>query len=284
MASVAENIIYSYTYEFDETKRLTEDIGPIEFARTKELLQRLLPPILAVIVDVGGAAGPYSFWLSSLGYSVHLLDIVPVHIEKAKQIDADPKSSKLAGIHLGDARNLPFGDCFADAVIVHGPLYHLPEYSDRLQVLAEGKRILKRNRKLFAFGITRYAGLIYSITKGLVYDSDYRNMIATEIQTGRRLQSPKEKSCFKSAYFHLPTEMEKEVLEAGLTVERTYGILGPAWQVPDLQNDWNDPERRIVLLELARLTENEPILGPRFVTVSVNEKMKPNVLDKSLGA
>lgn len=267
MPSVVEDIIHSYTHNYDESKRLSSDIGPLEAFRTRELLRRFLPTTPAVVCDVGGATGPYAFWLASLGYTVHLLDLVPLHIEKARAMADDPTSPRLASIQLGDARQLPFDEASADAVILHGPLYHLPDLEDRMACLLETKRVLRPGGMLLAFGITRYAGLIYAITKGLIFDHDYRAMIAHEVQTGRRRRSATDQGCFKSAYFHLPTEMEQEARAAGLEVEHTWGILGPSWQVPDLEESWNDPARREVILEMARLTEHEPLLGPRFVTV-----------------
>lgn len=267
MASVAEDIIHSYTYEFDETTRLSADIGPLEFARTKELLQRLLAPAPATVVDVGGAAGPYSFWLAAQGYSAHLLDIVPRHIERAKARQAEEGSPRLAGMHLGDARKLPFDNCMADAVMVHGPLYHFPDQTDRIAALKEARRIVKPDGLVLAFGITRYAGLIHGITTGKVFDPQYRDMLTTEVRTGRRLRARTEVTCFRSAYFHLPSEMEAEAEQAGLRPERTLGVLGPAWQVPELEKSWSDPVKQQTILEIARLTEDEPVLGPRFVTV-----------------
>jgi len=203
MRPIEDDVIHSYTHEFDESKRLSTGIGPLESARTKELLLRFLPASPAVVLDVGGATGPYSFWLASLGYRIHLLDIVPVHIAKAESTQANPDSPKLAGIHLGDARELPFSGASADAVSIHGPLYHLPDRGDRIRCLAEAKRVLKPTGRLLAFGITRYAGLLYTITKGSIFDPQTLTMIRSEVQTGRRLRSAGERTCFKSAYFHL---------------------------------------------------------------------------------
>jgi hypothetical protein len=86
MAPIDDDIIYTYTHEYDETKRLSSHIGPLELARTKELLRQFLPPAPEVVLDIAAAAGPYSFWLASLGYSVHLFDIVPRHIERARSL------------------------------------------------------------------------------------------------------------------------------------------------------------------------------------------------------
>ncbi len=267
MPTIEEDIVRSYSDDFDEDKRLSTDIGPLEYARTQELLRRLLAPAPATVYDVGGATGPYSFWLASIGYTVHLLDLVPLHIQKAQARASDPRSPKLSSARVGDARQLPFADDSADAVLLHGPLYHLPQLNDRMKCLREAHRVLKPTGLLCAFGITRYAGLIHALTKGLVFEDRYRSTIMVEVQTGRR-GSVGDKSCFRSAYFHLPSEMEAEVREAGFGSVRTYGILGPAWQVPNLEENWLDPRKREAILEMARITENEPVLGPRFLTVS----------------
>ena len=48
--------------------RLRTGNGLIEFERTKEILLDKLPKPPAVIYDIGGAYGEYSWWLSSFGY------------------------------------------------------------------------------------------------------------------------------------------------------------------------------------------------------------------------
>jgi hypothetical protein len=55
-----------------EKDRLDEAYLPLERARTRELLLCHLPPPPGVILDVGGAAGAYAFWLAD-GASPHLL-------------------------------------------------------------------------------------------------------------------------------------------------------------------------------------------------------------------
>ena len=60
-------ILDDYAASGEET-RLKSGIGQIEFERTKEILLRYLPPIGAVIFDVGGGTGIYALWLVKLGY------------------------------------------------------------------------------------------------------------------------------------------------------------------------------------------------------------------------
>jgi ubiquinone/menaquinone biosynthesis C-methylase UbiE len=265
--SLSQAIIDHYTI-YDEAERLKHDIGPLELARTKELLLRYLPPAPAIVLDVGGATGVYAFWLAELGYSVHLVDIVPRHIEQACEAAQASGAPQLASMSVGDARNLDFDDGFADAVIMHGPLYHLSEREERLHAIAEARRVLCPDGVLLAFAITRYAGLIYGLTKGHVFDPAYHAMIRNEVRTGRRENPPPWAFTFPNAYFHHPDELKAEVEDAGLRHEVTLGILGPAWMVPDLDASWADPAQREVILDIARLTEHEPVLGPRLMAVA----------------
>src|SRR5262249_35804182 len=80
--------VLAYYEQFAEEPRLT--IGPVklEFARTKEILERVLPSPPARIIDVGGAAGTYSAWLASLGYAVHLVDASGRLVEEARKHNA----------------------------------------------------------------------------------------------------------------------------------------------------------------------------------------------------
>ena len=265
---IGEEIIEHYD-SYDESSRLTGGFGLFEFERTKELIARYLPASPSVILDVGGASGIYSFWLAELGHSVHLIDIVPKHIEQAKQASTRPGSPKLAGMVVADARRLDLPDDFADVVISHGPLYHFPQRDDRIQTLREARRVLRPGGILLAFAINRYAGVVYGLTKGFVFDPDYLRMTRDEIATGVRKDVPSWLKTFPSAFFHHPQELQEEIVEAGLIYQRTLGIVGPAWLAPDLDQCWQDDEKREALMEVARLLENEPVLGPRLMSAAI---------------
>lgn len=265
---VAEEIVKHYD-SYDESRRLTGGFGLFEFERTKELIARHLPASQAVILDVGGASGIYSFWLAGLGHNVHLIDIVPRHIEQAKETAAAPGSAKLAGMRVGDARKLDLPNDFADVVMMHGPLYHLPDRDDRLLSLREAARVLRPGGALLAFAITRYAGMVYGLTKDHIFDADFLRMSLGEIATGVRTNPPCWLKTFPNAFFHHPDELREEITEAGLVHQRTLGVLGPAWLVSDLDSSWQDAEKRRALMEVARALENEPVLGPRLMAVAV---------------
>ncbi|MHC4215032.1 MAG: class I SAM-dependent methyltransferase [Planctomycetota bacterium] len=264
---VNDEIVSFYTKSYDESKRLTDGFGQLEQTRTEELIVRFLPKPPAVILDVGGATGIYSFFVAGLGHEVHLVDIVPNHIEQAKALSGKGDKPALASARIGDARSLDFADASIDVVMMHGPLYHLPKKDDRKQALTEAWRVLRPGGALLAVAINRYAGAIYGITKGLIYDAEYMRMIRTEVETGRRTNPPDGVSTFPNAIFLLPEEVKHEIEAVRFTCEKVLGIVGPAWLVPEIDSAWNDPIKRNTMLDIARMLENEPILGPRILAI-----------------
>ena len=123
----APDPILEHYAEFDEDARLSGAFGEFECARTRELIARHLPAAPAEIIDVGGGTGAHAFWLAGRGHRVHLVDLVPRHIEVAaarQTVDAP-----LASATVGDARRLAFPDGSADLIVLAGPLYHLIEHS-----------------------------------------------------------------------------------------------------------------------------------------------------------
>ena len=262
-----DEIVSHYTEMYDESKRLTDGFGQLERARTLELIQRFLPERPSIVLDVGGASGTYSFFVAGLGHEVHLVDLVPKHIEQAKARAAEAGMPALASLRVGDARALEFPDASADALVMHGPLYHLTEMEDRELALSEAWRVLRPGGVVLAFAITRYAGAIYGITKGLIYDADYRRMIRTEVKTGHRTNPPNEINTLPNAFFHLPEELGRELEATGFQCEALLGVIGPAWLVPEIDTAWRDSTKRACMIEMARMLENEPVLGPRILGV-----------------
>lgn len=104
-----------------ENKRLLQGPPQVEGLRTRELLSRFLPSGKLRISDIGGGTGYYSFWLTEMGHEVHFLDASPINVDATQQRNQD-SSRRLASIHSGDARKLPFADNFFDIVLMFGPL------------------------------------------------------------------------------------------------------------------------------------------------------------------
>lgn len=260
--------ILDYYSAGKEAERLARGIGPLEHARTQELLLRFLPPAPAVIHDIGGGPGVHAFWLSDLGYTIHLLDLTPLHIEQARQRATQPGSPQLASAEQGDARRLPFAGETADAVILHGPLYHLTEPADRRAALAEAHRVLRPGGLLFAFAIGHLASTIVGLVRGAVFDVEYLRMATQEIETGQHRRPPSWPHVLTTAYFHRPEQLRAEIEAAGMACDDILGVQGPAWMVPDFEASWQDANKRAVIMEIARLTEHEPVCSPHMVAIA----------------
>jgi 2-polyprenyl-3-methyl-5-hydroxy-6-metoxy-1,4-benzoquinol methylase len=66
----------------------------LEFVRSMELLDRLLPAPPAQLLDIGGGPGTYAGPLAGRGYRVQLVDPVRLHVEQARQAAAsDPAAA-----------------------------------------------------------------------------------------------------------------------------------------------------------------------------------------------
>ena len=58
------------------------------------------------------------------------------------------------------------------------------------------------------------------------------------------------------------------MIDAGFEHSVTLGIQGPGWMVPDFEQCWEEPLKRDVLLQIARLSEAEPVHSPHMVAVA----------------
>lgn len=244
-----------------ERDRLGAGSGALEFARTALLLERLLPPAPAQVADIGGGPGRYATWLAQRGYSVHLVDPVPLHIEQARAA-ASKAGVTLSGARLGDARALDLGDASVDAVLLLGPLYHLPERTDRMRALSEARRICRPGGVIIAAAVSRFASTLDGLRGGYLADPAFAAVAASDVHDGRHVNPTGDPAYFTTAYFHRPEELRVECEDAGLVYDRTIGIEGPAWLLPDLDTWLDDPARRQALLAaLSRIEAETSLLG-----------------------
>lgn len=264
MLDVTANTILENYAGYNEDNRLSNPYGILEEEHTRRIIKKYLGPSRQIIYDIGGGTGPYSFWLSKMGYEVHLSDIVPKHVKIA--IERDPQKS-LGSIQIEDARVLTYHADSADLIILNGPLYHLPSNNDRKKVLDECYRVLKNDGCVLAIGITRLSGLMYALSSGEIFNNNYFTMVKKEIETGYRDNRLKINKTFLEAYFHNSAELTQEVKNSGFNVIETKGILGQAWNTPDLQNAILNAEKKERLLEVAEMMENYPDFSPKIICI-----------------
>jgi ubiquinone/menaquinone biosynthesis C-methylase UbiE len=256
-AETPEEVVDFYTRS-SERNRLQQGRARLELLRVREILATRLPQAPAVAVDVGGGAGVHATWLARRGYEVHLVDPVPLHIEQARESSAAQPDAPLASVSLGDARALPFEDGSADAVLLLGPLYHLPERPDRIAALNEARRVLRPAGMLVGIAISRFAWLLDGLASGRVFiQPDALPRAAQGIAAGLMTNPDRDPRRFTTAYLHRQADLEAEVREGGFDVDALLGVEGPGWLLQAFNEAWDDRDRRETLLEVARLVEAE---------------------------
>ncbi|QQK08630.1 class I SAM-dependent methyltransferase [Miniphocaeibacter halophilus] len=130
---------------FDEDKRLSNKSGSIEFLTTVKYIKKYLK-YSDNILDLGAGTGIYSLYFNKLGHEVTAVELVEKHCniinekskEKIKVVNSDA---------LSYMKTLP--DDSMDIIFCFGPMYHMEDYNERLELLKECKRVIKEEGKIF---------------------------------------------------------------------------------------------------------------------------------------
>ena len=258
--------ILSFYEQGREADRLSDGghAGPLEFARTIELFERFLPVTPARVLDVGGGPGRYAEWFSARGDEVLLLDPVPLHVEQARQ--------RLLRAELGDARELHQPDESYDVVLLMGPLYHLPESTDRRRSLEEAARVLRPGGLPLATGISRFAALMDLLVRlDRLHEPGVFDRVEEAVRTG--VFRPQGSAMFTTAFFHLPTQLRDKVAGAGFARVEMFSIEGPGFLAPEFDQRWADADRRETMVRAARLVESHSeLLGAASHLLAVGRR------------
>jgi ubiquinone/menaquinone biosynthesis C-methylase UbiE len=240
---------------FDEAGRLRAGSGPLEFARTQEIVRHRMPPGALDVIDVGGGTGVHAIWLAGDGHRVELLDPVPEHVERAR--DESERSGVRFGARLGDARRLPFDDERFDVALLFGPLYHLPELHDRAAALREARRVLRPGGLVFVAAISRFASLFSGVRQGYLDDPRFFEIVLDDLVTGRHRNTTADPEYFTTAFFHTPELLRAEIESAGFGVAAPVAVEGPAWALGEFDRRWGDDAWRHSYLTRLRDIETE---------------------------
>lgn len=256
-----------------EANRLEVGQGLIDRERSRELLKRFLPPVPAVVLDIGGGTGVHACWLSEIGYEVHLIDIVPLHVELARNASMKQSHAPLASAEVGDACSLAWNDSSIDAAMMFGPLYHLTDKRDRLIALSEAYRVLKPGGIVLAVGISRFASTLDGLSSGFLKDPKFAEIVFKDLESGHHHNPTDNPEYFMETFFHHPDELQGELSEAGFEVTGIYGVEGPSWLASNLDGWLEDQTLRETLLSIARKLETEKsLLGISAHLIAVGKK------------
>jgi SAM-dependent methyltransferase len=251
-----------------EESRLEEALGSIEFARTLEVADRVLPRPPAIVADIGGGPGRYALELAGRGYRVVHRDLVPLHVEQLRESARGlPERVDTA---VGDARDLDLDDDSVDAVLLLGPLYHLVEQDHRVRALREARRVARPGAPVLVSAISRWAPRLHGYLAERLYEREsfFPELVRVVEESGRLNDSTPG---WFTGYCHRPEQLRHEVEAAGLVMEDLVGLEGLAFALGDLADRLADPTGRVVLLECARAIERVPeLLGlsPHLLVVA----------------
>jgi len=250
--------IENFYTQTSEEARLQLGLGPLEFERNKDLIQRHLPASKGVILDVGGGPGAYSEWLAGLGYTVHLIDPVPKHIKQAtKRANSLKKPFKAI---LGEARQLNFADDSVDVVILHGPLYHLQDKQARLSAIKEAKRVTKKGGIIVGFAINYAASTIAGLLNGFMHEPGFIDMCKQELLSGIHTPPKNMPGSLAEAYYHRPSQLIEEFTEATLEFINIYAVEGVVWLDKKYFESRGDAKKKQALMDLLSITESDQAL------------------------
>ncbi|GAG36667.1 unnamed protein product, partial [marine sediment metagenome] len=91
-------------------------------------------------------------------------------------------------------------------------------------------------------------------------DPAFRAIAEQDLASGQHRNPTGEPEWFTTAYFHHPDELAEEAAGAGLRLVELIGVEGLAAWLPQLEEQWEDPESREAILFSARAIESEPSL------------------------
>ena len=268
-----------------ERNRLRTGIGIIEFERTKEILREKLPAPPAVIYDIGGAYGEYAWWLSSLGYEVHLFDLSETNIKMSGELADEYPGVSLKSAEVCDARDIPRPDKSADAVLLMGPLYSITEYGERILAIMESRRVLKDNGVLFAAALTPYSVLVARLAAYHRDDTKKRKelddpaviaMIERALADGCYVNPERRVATgLGSSHLHTAKALREELLCGGFETLSVHGVMGGAWLAPDVDGLLEKPETREMLMKTVRMLDtHEEIIGLSGHLLAVSRKKR----------
>ena len=267
-----------------ERDRLRSGIGLIEFERTKEILLEKLPSPPAVIYDIGGAYGEYSWWLAAMGYEVHLFDLSETNIRMSEELAEEYPGTKLACAMVCDARSVPRPDKSADAVLLMGPLYSITEYEERILAIKECRRLLKDDGVLFSAALTPYSVLVSRLAVYHENDTPRRRELDDPAVMSIIERALKD-GCFEnpersiidhglgSSHLHTAKALRAELSSGGFDTVSVHGVMGGAWLAPNLDALLENRDTKEVLMSTIRMMDtHEEIIGLSGHMLAVSRK------------
>lgn len=212
---------YYDTHVTFEDRRLYENV--FELPVTLRYIDRYVRPGNKVL-DVACGTGKYALKLLERGIKLGLNDLSDKNMDLTLQRIG--KHPNLIHSEVSDALYSDIWDREQwDAILILGPLYHMTNRSDRLELLKRAGDAVRKDGHLFLAFMSRTAGLLYGIKNNP--EGIRKNFGALQFwYTGTDDEFVEATKWFINAYFSFPEEIEPLVREAGLAPVHLAGIEG----------------------------------------------------------
>lgn len=270
------NIIEEHYNKFNEDKRLQSRHGQVEHIITLKYIYEMIEVIKAKriketgtinipnssvsILDIGAGTGAYSVPLAMDGYDVSAIELVKHNLTRMKQ-----KCDKIKA-RQGNALNLKKypSDSF-DIVLLFGPMYHLFSMEEKLQALAEAKRVMKPDGILMvAYLMNDYGIVMYALKEGHLLDcyNGYR------LDEDFHCHSKEEDLYDFVSVDDINSMNEKQVLHRIKLITPD----GPANYIRPVLKNMTDQEFDIFVKYVESIAERQDMIGAAAHTVDILQK------------
>lgn len=209
----------------EEERRL--DAYPFEFAVTMRYIAKTLPPG-ARVLDAACGTGRYAEALLSVGFQVGASDLAPEHvrltIERLEAREAGEQPLFVRASNALDASTYAGGPW--DGILLLGPCYHLPDRSDRVDLLREARTHLAPGGRLFVSFVSRLGPFWWALQywpEGILERQGAETLLAK----GTEFNFAPPDVGLPNSYFCDPSELEALFEEAGLKPMHICGTEGP---------------------------------------------------------
>ncbi|WP_135824463.1 class I SAM-dependent methyltransferase [Halorussus ruber] len=214
------------------------------------------------VLDAGGGPGRYACWLAERGYEVQHTDLSNEQVSLARENVAKRNVEGSVTCQQADVRDLPFPDDSFDAVCcLGGVLSHVVDPAEREQAIRELRRVATPDAPTFVSVIGRLATLrdiakhvldgSHGLLVPLAEDGDY---------TDERVERLADGEGWAECHFFRADEFERELADAGLSVDRLVGLEGPVSRLQAELADADDAAIADVRAMLREVREDRSVV------------------------
>ncbi|MCC6442414.1 MAG: class I SAM-dependent methyltransferase [Armatimonadetes bacterium] len=270
-----ETLVRNYYDRVVDIEDARLDWAAFEMPVTMHYLQRYIPPGSRML-DIACGTGRYDEKLLGAGYRVGLNDLSPQNVRKTRErLQTGGGSSQVLFCRTGNGLDPDawHGSPW-DAVLMLGPIYHLPLYEDRLAILKQAYEHLDREGYLFVAFCSRVAAVWGGLARwpeGILRKDSVRRLM----QSGQGFNFARNASDFESYYFCAVEEIRPLIARAGFDTLHIADMEGAFGGRMDRYHELDDPAVREAWMDFVLENAEEPVFQYASEHLLVVARPKP---------